>query len=167
MSTNSRTDSGSVTTSLTLAQRFSRQQRAPPGYSHTELQSLPMAEFGKMKINFGKVNKGRCYEDVVLSDPGWVKWCADHLSSSPKDEHKAFLLYVSRATAEVEELERQLLQNEEDSPIVIPLTSAPGGQATGSSADHRVEELQADVAALQQRVMNLEVALEQVMRMQH
>ena len=145
MSVTSRTDSGGPTTAMTLAQRFSRQQRDPTGYSYTELQSLSMAVYGQMKINFGKTNKGRCYEDVVLSDPGWVKWCADHLASSTKDEHRAFLLYVSRATAEVEELEQRLLQSEEDSPIVIPLTASPAGRATGSSQDRRVEELQAEV----------------------
>jgi hypothetical protein len=162
MSVNSRADPERQMTPVSLAQRFARQQRDPTGYSYSELQDLSMREFGQLKINFGKVNKGRKFEDVVLSDPGWVKWCTEHLASSEKGEHRAFLLYVTRATEEVEALERHLLQPGEDSPIVIPVTPAPKARASGSSADPQVEGLRIELGALQQRVLHLESALEQL-----
>jgi hypothetical protein len=145
------------------------------GYTYAELQNLPMSDFGQLRVSFGKTNKGRTFEDAMISDPGWVKWCGEHLATSQKEEHKAFLLYVSRATTEVEELERQLLQPEpgEDSPIVIPLRSAPSARVSVSAdpTDPRVDELRTEVSVLQQRVLHLETAMdrlvEQVLRMQH
>ena len=146
--------SGNVS-GLTLGQRVARQQRDPCGYSLTDLEAMPLSQLGQLKVTFGKVNKGRTFEDATLSDPGWTKWCSEHLASSEKLEHRALVMYITRCTAQVEALEQRLLQGgEEGSEIVIPLTPAHG--AGDGPNDYRVQELQEEVRILQQRVLPLE-----------
>ena len=157
MATRNPGPSSGTASGLTLSQRVSRQQRDPTGYSLHELETMPLSQLGGMKITFGKVNKGRSFEDATLSDPGWTKWCSEHLASSEKMEHRALIVYITRTTAQVEALEQRLLQGgEEGSEIVIPFGTSPTHGGTDGPDSRRVQELQEEVRILQQRVMPLE-----------
>ena len=133
---------------------------------------MTLSELGQLKVTFGKVNKGRSFEDATLSDPGWTKWCSEHLASSEKLEHQALIMYITRATAQVEAFEQRLLQGgEEGSEIVIPLGTSPRHGVPDGPNDHQVREIQEEVRILQhlvlpleQSVLHLEAAVERMIQ---
>ncbi|CAE7650873.1 GIP [Symbiodinium sp. CCMP2592] len=112
---------------LSLGARFSRMNRAEKTYTLTQARTVPLAEVGRLTINFGKQVKGRSFEDVVTQEQSWVRWCCDHLAGSEKHEHKMCLLYIERCVQEAEALEQELTQSlDEDfaSTPEVPIKSA-------------------------------------------
>ncbi|OLQ11318.1 hypothetical protein AK812_SmicGene4852 [Symbiodinium microadriaticum] len=77
-----------------------------------ELESVPLDQLGETVIRFGKAMKGRTFQDVIQNETDWVSWMLDHMSSSTKMEHVAFLTYVRRYVEEAEATEATLLQTE-------------------------------------------------------
>ena len=93
-----------------LRARFCRLQDPSVSYTKEELESVPLDQLGETVIRFGKAMKGRTFQDVVQNETDWVSWMLDHMSSSTKTEHVAFLTYVRRYVEEAEATEATLLQ---------------------------------------------------------
>ena len=79
-----------------LGQRLARLQDPLLGFTTEELRNLDFDALGKLKVSFGKTKKGMSFLQAVESDPGWTKWCTDHLVGTGKAEHEAFLIFVDK-----------------------------------------------------------------------
>ncbi|CAE7774812.1 unnamed protein product, partial [Symbiodinium necroappetens] len=100
-------------------------------YSLADIANMSLPELGKLTINFGRAMKGRTYESVVENEPDWTKWMCEHMSSSPKHCHQAFLLYVEKYTVHAEQLEAALCQDFEGTePEAAPPTARPKPRAS-------------------------------------
>ncbi|CAE7231149.1 GIP [Symbiodinium sp. CCMP2592] len=64
------------------------------------------------KILFGKAMKGRTFADAYENEPAWVRWMLDHMATSTKMEHVAFITYVRRQAEEAEAVEAALLSSD-------------------------------------------------------
>ncbi|CAE7356819.1 RE2, partial [Symbiodinium necroappetens] len=97
-------------------QSFSRLKDETVSYTLEQARTIPLPELGRVTISFGKQQKGRTFQDVVVNEESWVRWCCDHLGTSSKHAHKIFLVYVERHVQEAEALEEELLQTTETEP---------------------------------------------------
>ena len=73
---------------------------------------MPLEKLGETKILFGKAMKGRTFADTYVNEPAWVRWMLDHMATSSKMEHVAFITYVRRQVEEAETIEAHLLSSE-------------------------------------------------------
>ncbi|CAE7362313.1 RE1 [Symbiodinium sp. CCMP2592] len=100
----------SSTPVLSLSARFSRLQDPSVAFTLEEVQTMPLDQLGETKILFGKAMKGRSFSDVYTNEHAWVHWILDHMSTSTKMEHVAFITFVRRSVEEAEQTEAALLQ---------------------------------------------------------
>ncbi|CAE7196797.1 unnamed protein product, partial [Symbiodinium sp. CCMP2456] len=100
------------TKGLSLSVRFSRLQDPTSTLTQEQVETMPLEQLGQCKIMFGKAMKGRLFVDAVQHETDWVRWMLDHMSSSTKAEHVAFLTYVRRHVEEAEKVESDLVRPE-------------------------------------------------------
>ncbi|OLP98279.1 hypothetical protein AK812_SmicGene19278 [Symbiodinium microadriaticum] len=122
-------------------------------YSMADLEKMSLADMGKLTINFGRAMKGRTYEYVVENEQDWTKWMCEHMHSSQKQCHKAFLLYVEKYTIQAEELEAALLPDfEGPEPGAVHRTASAKPKAAPrtvqASASRRVSAEQWDLVSV-------------------
>ena len=91
--------------------RLARLQDPLLGYTTEELRNMDYEDLGKLKVSFGKTKKGMSFLEAVESDPGWTKWCTDHLTGTGKAEHEAFLIFVEKYVRQREAAEQMLLKD--------------------------------------------------------
>ena len=92
-----------------LANRFARVSDATLKYTMAEVEAMSLQEHGQLTVTFGTKVRGRRFEEVLETDPAWVKWCLEHLSESTKHAHKVFLRYVERVVEQAEAIETELI----------------------------------------------------------
>ena len=97
---------------LSLGARFSRLLDPSVAYTVEDVQTMPLEKLGETKILFGKAMKGRTFADTYVNEPAWVRWMLDHMATSSKMEHVAFITYVRRQVEEAETIEAHLLSPE-------------------------------------------------------
>lgn len=136
-----------------LGARFARLSDPTLKYSMADLEKMSLADMGKLTINFGRAMKGRTYEYVVENEQDWTKWMCEHMHSSQKQCHKAFLLYVEKYTIQAEELEAALLPDfEGPEPGAVHRTASAKPKAAPrtvqASASRRVSAEQWDLVSV-------------------
>ena len=163
---------------LTRVQQIS--QQAADEMSLAEFQQLPIEEQGQQLVKFGKAHTGKTYEQLWENEPQYVKWFVSKYQTSTKGEHQLLIHYINRR---IEDLEQQ---EEVQVPTHCTTPAKPKAKAGASSAQMPVtrrdledfqadqswepigevieepETIYADMAALQNRMLSLESALQEV-----
>lgn len=95
---------------LSLSARFSRLHDPSASFTVDEVEAMPLEQLGQTVIKFGKAMKGHTFEHTVQHETDWVRWMLEHMGSSTKMEHVAFVTYVRRYVEEAETTEAMLLR---------------------------------------------------------
>lgn len=158
------------------------------GASQTRSEEISMAAFreltleqqGTYLITFGKTHRGRSYADIWEKEPGYVKWFQATYHASTKSEHQRFLHYVTRQVEHFEETapshqvtpmsapKSKAYPKPKPAPAQMPVTAQDLADLNAEESWEPVEleeethPVYADVAALQDRMMYLETALQEV-----
>ena len=143
---------------------------------------MSLQEHGQLTITFGTKAKGKRFEELLETNPSYVKWCCEHLSDSTKLDHRIFLRYVERVINQAEEIaaiEKALeeptdgLRHPSGGRTIMRAGSkakaVPRPKATASDEDDRWDmisepsaAIQTEVNALNQRMTHMETMLQQL-----
>ena len=165
---------------LSLGARFSRLQDPSVAFTLEEVQTMPLEKLGETKILFGKAMKGRTFADAYANEQAWVRWILDHMASSSKMEHVAFITYVRRSVEEAEQVEAALLLIEGSDEGTGTMTkAAPKGYSRPphheghvwetswdvvSEQGHPDSALQEQVSLLGERISQMELMMQQMVQ---
>ena len=162
-----------------LANRFARLSDATLNYTMAEVEAMSLQEHGQLTVTFGTKVRGRRFEEVLETDPAWVKWCLEHLSTSTKHAHKVFLRYVERVVEQAEAIETELIvppfghsPKNDPGPKAGPKSrAAPRPKAAAAAEDDRwdmISEssavLQVEVNTLTERMSHMESMMQQIVQ---
>ena len=104
---------------LTLGKRLARLQEAGDDLSWGNVVLQNLEQLGRFKINWGK-HTGETFQEALEGDFDWAKWVVEHLDTSEKPCHKAFIRFVELYVQEAEEVEKQLMTAQSSTPTEIP-----------------------------------------------
>ncbi|CAE7230232.1 RE1, partial [Symbiodinium sp. CCMP2456] len=150
-------------------------------FTMAEVEAMTLQEHGQMIVTFGTKVRGRRFEEVLETDPAWVKWCLEHLADSTKHSHKVFLRYVERVVEQAESIETELIvppyghspRNDRGSHAKAASKSraAPRPKAAPAAEDDRwdmISEssavLQTEVNVLTERMAHMENMMQQLVQ---
>jgi hypothetical protein len=176
---------------MSLSSRIDRVlQGNPEGLE--AFQQLSLAEMAETRVTFGRSHVGKTYEEMWNHEKGWIKWFCKTYQDSSKEEHRKLLIYVDRKVERIE-MEHELppLANPTvQQGIVQPRSKTmPNAKATAvHSVEHptledtnvseenwepwdvmmpmhgaEVVTHQETIGALQDRVLNIENALTEIL----
>ena len=156
----------------TLPERFTRLQDPSSKYTDEQLRALELSALGRFKVQFGKTAVGLSFQEAVETNPGWTRWVLEHLSESPKREHRTFMLYVERYLEEAEQTEKLLLDGAPDQPLP-DASSDDRGYTQGRMTEEpwslvanrptAYNEVQGQVNELAQRMSQMEGLVQQML----
>jgi hypothetical protein len=166
-------------------QRLSSAQAQIPAADQETLDGLRLIDIKDTPVTFGKAHLGKTHEEVWRSDPEWVKWFMSHYQKSTRTEHRLMIKFIQ---LKVEESEAGEATNPQAcaKPKGLPKSLAAKAKSMPSPSNHwqlpvepEIEafemmteglmppyidntELSENVHALQERMLNLENAMQRM-----
>jgi hypothetical protein len=70
-------------------------------------QQLSLAEVAETRVTFGRTHVGKTCAELWNQEKGWIKWFCKTYQDSTKEEHRKLLIYVGREVERIE-LEQDL-----------------------------------------------------------
>ena len=167
----------------TWSQRLSKAQALIPAPDQEALDALTLIDIKDTPVTFGKTHLGKTHEEVWLSDLEWVKWFMSHYQKSTRTEHRRMIKFIQ---LKVEESEAGGATNPQAcaKPKGLPKSLAAKAKSMPSPSTHwqlavepEIEafemmteglmlphpdttELAENVHGLQERMLNLENAMQ-------
>lgn len=167
------------------SQRLSKVQAHMPAADQETLDGLKLSDIKDTPVTFGKTHLGKTHEEVWRSDPEWVKWFMSHYQKSTRTEHRLMIKFIH---LKVEESEAGEVNNPPvcAKPKGLPKSLAAKAKSMPSPSNHwqlpvdpeieafemmsegpmpphpETTELAENVHALQERMLNLENAMQRM-----
>ncbi|CAE7299984.1 RE1, partial [Symbiodinium sp. KB8] len=146
---------------LDLGTRLARLQDPTLSYTIPQLEAMDVNELGAFQIDFGRKFVGKTFAEALEASPEWGKWCCDHLKDSPKQKHRALLIYIRKYVEQAEKIETELQAScPSDLPKVTKTSKATpkvkaGGKSKSSSVDEPWDVIEAEGSAVEDQVSAL------------
>ncbi|CAL1154048.1 unnamed protein product [Cladocopium goreaui] len=161
------------------------QQAQIPAADQETIDGLKLIDIKDTPVTFGKTHLGKSHEEVWHSDPEWVKWFMSHYQKSTRMEHRLMIKFIQ---LKVEESEAGEAKNPQAciKPKGLPKSLAAKAKSMPSPSNHwqlpvepeieafemmseglmpphpETTELAENVHALQERMLNLENAMQRM-----
>lgn len=176
----------SVHSNMSLSQILRRLATQAP-VTLPSLDHLTLEELATETIAFGQKYKGHQHQDT-WQDQEWIQFMVSRYQNSSKEEHRRFLKYVELQVTAIEQglvtapISSQTVIVPKAKPKVKPMaksiatasgTSSPAGESGWDMASEMYEPptmnqvpmpMTKDMAAVQQRLLNMENAMTRVIR---
>ena len=146
----------------------------------TDIPQVPLEELRNEKMSFGKTHLGKTYEEIWTGYPEWIRWFYQHYRQSNKAAHRRVIMYIEKKVEEMESLEAQpsqtpVMPKSHAAPKVMPLQAKAKAGPAPSTGSHPLvmdepaipwpaSEDRMMVQGLQQRVLNMENVLQQILQ---
>ena len=163
--------------------RLQRVQETIPAAEETDIPEVGLDVLKLEKVTFGKTHVGRTYEEVWINHPSWIRWFYQHYKSSRNAAHRRVIMFIEKRIEEAEQEgppDSQTPVAPRAKSLAAPKVMATRAKAKSMPAPTEEDMIEPEMIpsydqqpmitedrvmmhALQQRVLNMEGALQQIL----